>query len=55
MLYHLPKLFKAMAVISESARGKAPTAIFFKLNKKPIPIETFENKSEAKEWPKQFL
>lgn len=51
----MPKLFKAMAVVSDSAFGKVNTVIFKNLNADTIPIELFAEEAEAIEWLKQYL
>jgi hypothetical protein len=55
MAGELPKIFKAMAVISGSVLGKLITNTFLVLKKQPIPIKMFSNEAEAKEWLKNHL
>jgi len=51
----MPKIFKAMAVLSESATGKVITSIFRGLKKDPVAVEMFPDEHSAKEWLKQYL
>jgi beta-glucosidase/6-phospho-beta-glucosidase/beta-galactosidase len=51
----MPKLFKAMAVVSSSAVGETITKIFRNLKQDPIPIAIFPDETQAKEWLQQFL
>jgi hypothetical protein len=51
----MPTLFNAMAVLSETATGKAPTTIFINLNRGEVPVRLFDNEEDAKEWLKQYL
>ena len=51
----IPKLFKAMAVISRTTIGRAAAHLFTYFQGQPIPIRTFENEGEAREWLMQYL
>ncbi|HEY0030207.1 MAG TPA: STAS/SEC14 domain-containing protein [Bacteroidia bacterium] len=51
----LPKLFKAMAIISISPLGRFIANGFLAVNKQPIPIKFFTNEQDARDWLKQFL
>jgi hypothetical protein len=51
----MPKVFKAMAVISETPLGRMVANAFLAINRDPIPIKMFDNEKEAKEWLKQYL
>jgi hypothetical protein len=51
----LPKIFKAMAVISDSASGRFTANVYKEIKKEPVPIQIFNSEEEAKEWLKQFL
>lgn len=51
----LPKLVKAMAMISNSALGRMVANLFFGLKPPPYPAKMFSNEREAKEWLKQYL
>jgi hypothetical protein len=51
----MPKLFKAMAVISGTTIGRAASHLFTYFQGQPIPIRSFENEKEAKEWLMQYL
>jgi hypothetical protein len=51
----LPKITKALAMISTSALGKMIANLFFGLKPPPYPTKMFSNEKEAKEWLKQYL
>lgn len=51
----LPKIYKAMAMISEPGLAKFIMNILFKLQPPPIPTKNFTDEQEAKEWLKQYL
>ena len=51
----LPTLYSAMAVVSRAGMGKLVINMFFKLKTPPIPMKTFGNDKEAKQWLKHFL
>jgi hypothetical protein len=51
----MPKIFKAMAVISRTALGKAASHLFLYFHGESVPIKNFDNEKEAREWLKQFL
>lgn len=51
----LPANYKAMAMISEPGLALLIMNIVFKLKPSPIPVKSFTNDKEAKEWLKQFL
>jgi hypothetical protein len=51
----MPKLFKAMAVISRTTIGRAAAHLFTYFQGQPIPIRGFENEKDAKEWLMQYL
>jgi hypothetical protein len=55
MQSQLPGIYKAMAVISQSAMGIMVAKISFQLNKPLYPTKMFSNEKEAKEWIKQYL
>jgi hypothetical protein len=46
----LPKIFKAIAVISNSQLGKIVTNIFLKLKRPPVHVKLFLTEREAREW-----
>jgi hypothetical protein len=46
----LPKLVKAVAMVSESALGKMMANIFFSLKHQPYPVKMFNDETEAREW-----
>ncbi|HXA01939.1 MAG TPA: STAS/SEC14 domain-containing protein [Cytophagaceae bacterium] len=51
----LPKITKALAMISTSALGKMIANLFFGLKPPPYPTKMFSNEKDAKEWLKQYL
>ena len=51
----LPNIYKAMAIVSKGGLGKVIMNILFKLNSPLIPMKTFSNENEAKEWIRQYL
>jgi len=51
----LPKVVKAIAMISHSALGRMLTNLFFGLKPPPYPAKMFSNETEAKEWLKSYL
>src|ERR1051325_1366819 len=51
----LPDVYTAMAMVSSSGLGKVIMNFIFRLNKPSIPMKTFSNASEAKEWLKNYL
>ena len=51
----MPELFKAMAVISNTVMGKAAAHLFQYFHGQPIPIKSFDNEKDAREWLKQYL
>ena len=42
-------------IISHSVMGKAAAHLFQYFHGQPIPIRSFDNETEAKEWLKQYL
>jgi hypothetical protein len=55
MAAEVPKVFKAMAVTSRTIFGKAVSDTFLYYHGTPVPIKTFNDEIEAKEWLKQYL
>jgi len=51
----LPVIYKAMAMISKPGLAKFIMNILFALKPPPIPIKSFTDDKEAKEWLKQFV
>jgi hypothetical protein len=51
----LPVIYSAMAMVSKPGLSKLIMNILFKFKTPPIPIKSFTNDIEAKEWLKQFL
>ncbi|HWZ22185.1 MAG TPA: STAS/SEC14 domain-containing protein [Cytophagaceae bacterium] len=51
----LPNIYKAMAMVSKPGLTKFIMNILFKLKIPPIPMKSFTNDEEAKEWLRQYL
>jgi microsomal dipeptidase-like Zn-dependent dipeptidase len=51
----LPKIVKAIAMVSSSALGKMVANLFFNLKSQPYPVKMFNDVTEAKVWLKNFL
>lgn len=46
----LPELYSAMAMVAKNSLSTLVLKMVFRLQKPPIPIRTFENETEAREW-----
>jgi hypothetical protein len=55
MAGEIPKIFKAMAVTSRTIFGKAVSDTFLYYQGQPVPIRTFQDEKEGKEWLRQYL
>jgi hypothetical protein len=51
----LPNVYTAMAMVSKPGLSKLIMNILFKLKTPPIPMRSFTDDNEAKEWLKQFV
>lgn len=51
----LPKVYKAMAMVSKPGLAQLIMRILFKLKTPPIPMKSFSNDEDAREWLKQFI
>jgi hypothetical protein len=51
----LPNIYKAMAMVSKPGLSKFIMNILFKFQKPPIPMKSFSDDTEAKEWLQQYL
>jgi hypothetical protein len=51
----LPNVYKAMAMVSKPGLSKFIMNILFKLKQPPIPMKSFTNDEQAKEWLKQYV
>jgi hypothetical protein len=51
----LPVIYSAMAMVSAPGLSKLIMNVLFRLKPPPIPMKSFSNEAEAKEWLKQFL
>ena len=51
----LPVVYKAMAMVSKPGLSKFIINILFRLSPPPIPMKSFTDDKEAKEWLKQFV
>lgn len=50
----LPLIYSAMAMVSKPGLSQFIMNILFRLKPPPIPMKSFTNDKEAKEWLKQF-
>jgi hypothetical protein len=51
----LPVIYKAMAMVSKPGLSQFIMKILFSLKQPPIPMKSFTDDKEAKEWLKQFV
>ena len=51
----LPKIYKAMAMVSKPGLSKFIMNILFSIKPPPIPMKSFTSDKEAKEWLRQFI
>ena len=51
----LPEIYTAMAMVSEGNLGAFIMNILFRLQKSPIPMKSFSDENDARNWLKQFL
>lgn len=51
----LPKVYKAMAMVSKPGLSKFIMNILFKFTKPPIPTKSFTDDKSAEEWLQQYL
>ena len=51
----LPKLVKAVAMVSDSALGKMLANLFFALKTQPYPVKMFNDVQSAHAWLKQYI
>jgi len=51
----LPVIYSAMAMVSKPGLSKFIMNILFRLKTPPIPMKSFTDDVEAKEWLKQYL
>ncbi len=51
----LPNVYKAMAMVSKPGLAKFIMNILFSLKTPPIPMKSFSDENEAREWLKQYL
>ncbi|HEV8286715.1 MAG TPA: STAS/SEC14 domain-containing protein [Chitinophagaceae bacterium] len=51
----LPNIYIAMAMVSKPGLSKLIMNILFKFKPPPIPMKSFTNDKEAKEWLKKYL
>ena len=51
----LPNVYKAMAMVSKPGLSKFIMNILFSLKPPPIPMKSFSDDNEAREWLKQYL
>jgi hypothetical protein len=53
--WQLPNVYTAMAMVSKGGLAQFIMNILFKFKPPPIPMKSFADDKEAKEWLKQFL
>ena len=51
----LPMIYSAMAMVSKPGLAKLIMNLLFKFRPPPIPMKSFSDDQEAKQWLKQFL
>lgn len=51
----LPVIYSAMAMVSKPGLAKFIMNILFSLKKPPIPMKSFSDDKEAKEWLRQYV
>jgi hypothetical protein len=51
----LPVIYSAMAMVSKPGLAKFIMNILFKFKAPPIPMKSFTDDKEAKEWLKQYI
>jgi len=51
----LPHVYKAMAMVSKPGLSKLIMNMLFRFKKPPIPMRSFTDDSQAREWLKQYL
>lgn len=51
----LPKVVKAIAMVSSSALGKMVANLFFYLKAQPYPAKMFNNEKDARAWLEKYL
>lgn len=51
----LPKVYKAMAMVSKPGLSKLIMNLLFRFTKPPIPMKSFTNDREAREWLRQYV
>jgi hypothetical protein len=51
----LPQIYSAMAMVSKPGLAQLIMRILFKFKAPPIPMKSFANDMDAKEWLKQFV
>jgi hypothetical protein len=51
----LPNVYKAMAMVSKPGLAQLIMNILFRFNAPPIPMKSFTNDKDAKEWLQQYL
>lgn len=51
----MPKVYKAMAMVSTSGVAKLIMFVLFKLKPPPIPMKTFSTEDDARKWIRRYL
>lgn len=52
---HLPKVYSAMAMVSQPGLAQLIMNLLFRFKKPPIPMKSFTNKEEAMKWLKEVV
>lgn len=52
---HLPKVYSAMAMVSQTGLAQLIMNLLFRFKKPPIPMKSFTNKEEAMKWLKEVV
>jgi len=51
----LPKVYKAMAMVSKPGLAQFIMKLLFKFQQPPIPLKSFDNTAAAKSWLNQYI
>lgn len=51
----LPKMYKAMAIVSNSGVGEFVMNFLFRMSKPVIPMKVFRDEKSAREWLRNYL
>lgn len=51
----LPRILKALAMVSRSAMGRVLANMFLAIMRPPYPVKMFSNEHDAKDWLRKYL